>query len=181
MSLGGDPDETVGKKPPLLAALSDPDEGGVDSAAVSDDSGPVAAVAADPVSAGAAPSLGTGLIMLLVPNSPTSSPSSRGVPPSRRAMTTGLRRDYGDLKRVWCGSIYLSSSNNVRTGTRSFRFLDVTHGFGSLAFSLVSPSTYVIHTHFGIRPQDFFGGMTRVVALTMRHEELQCLIVNRQS
>ena len=85
MSLGGDPDETVGKKPPLLAALSDPDEGGVDSAAVSDDSGPVAeveaAVATDPVSADAAPSLGTGLIMLLVPNSPTSSPSSRGVPP----------------------------------------------------------------------------------------------------
>ena len=87
MSLGGDPDETVGKKPPLLAApaLSDLDEGGVDSAAVSDDSGPVAeveaAVATDPVSADAAPSLGTGLIMLLVPNSPTSSPSSRGVPP----------------------------------------------------------------------------------------------------
>ena len=143
MSLGGDPDETVGKKPPLLAAPSDPDESGVDSAAVGDDSGPVAAVAADPVSAGAAPSLGTGLIMLLVPNSPTSSPSSRGVPPSRRAMTTGLRRDYGDLKRVWCGSIYLSSSNNVRTGTRSFPFLDVTHGFGCLAFSLVSPRALV--------------------------------------
>ena len=85
MSLGGDPDETVGKKPPLLAALSDPDESGVDSAAVGDDSGPVedveASVAADPVSAGAAPSLGTGFIMLLVPNSPTSSPSSRSVPP----------------------------------------------------------------------------------------------------
>ena len=146
MSLGGDPDETVGKKPPLLAAPSDPDESGVDSAAVGDDSGPVAAVAADPVSAGAAPSLGTGLIMLLVPNSPTSSPSSRGVPPSRRAMTTGLRRDYGDLKRVWCGSIYLSSSNNVRTGTRSFPFLNVTHGFGSLAFSLVSPA--LVRTSF---------------------------------
>ena len=98
MSLGGDPDETVGKKPPLLAALSDPDESGVDSAAVGDDSGPVAAVAADPVSAGAAPSLGTGLIMLLVPNSPTSSTSSRGLPLSPLytrddyRTTRGLRR-----------------------------------------------------------------------------------------
>ena len=133
MSLGGDPDETVGKKPPLFAALSDPDERGVDSAAVGDDSGSVAeveaAVATDPVSAGAAPSLGTGLIMLLVPNSPTSSTSSRGLPLS----PLYTRDDYRTTKRlrrsekglVWLiysvlsknSFVHVPYSNHVRTGT----------------------------------------------------------------
>ena len=83
----------MGKKPPLFTALSDPVESGVDSVAVGEDSGPVAvaAVAADPVFAGAAPSLGTGLIMLFVPNSPTRSPSSRSLPPITLLHARGLQ------------------------------------------------------------------------------------------
>ena len=55
----------MGKKPPLLAALStDPVDDEPDSALVGDDSGTMVAAATDPVSAVAAQLLETGLIML---------------------------------------------------------------------------------------------------------------------
>ena len=62
----GDPEETVGKKPPLFATFSDPVEDETESAAVDDDSLTLdAETAEDPVSAVAAPSLESGLIMML--------------------------------------------------------------------------------------------------------------------